>query len=66
MPGGGSAISVLTDSPLVGCEGRDGDESSNALMAFGLGDHRSPIGMADEDRRPVLKVEHVSGRLDVA
>ena len=29
-------------------------------------DHRSAVGMADQDRRPVLQVEHVVRGLDIA
>ncbi|MGB0097007.1 MAG: hypothetical protein WBP81_31260 [Solirubrobacteraceae bacterium] len=35
-------------------------------MRTGLSDHGAAAGVADEDRRPVLLVEHVAGGLDVA
>src|SRR3954464_5181967 len=65
-PGGGSAIRALTDSPASGGERRDVHEPGDALVLAGLGDDPPAIGMAHQDRRPVLAIEHVTGRLNVA
>jgi hypothetical protein len=50
----------------VGREGRNVGEAGDVLVTPGLGDHGAAVGVADEDRRAVLLVEHVVRGLDVA
>ena len=65
-PGGKVPRSVSTDSPLVRREGRDVDERRHFGMVARLGDHRSAIGMANEDDGFALGADDHVGRLDIA
>jgi hypothetical protein len=53
---------VFTDSPLSGA---DVDERRHVGVIAGLCDHRSPIGMTDEDDRLALCVDDVPGRFGI-
>jgi hypothetical protein len=51
---------------LVRHEGRDVDECRHVGIVSNPGDHRSAVGMADEDHRLVLGVDDHLGRRHVA
>ena len=60
-PGGGSAMSVFTDSPLSGMNAGDVDERRHAWVCAGLGDDGPAVGVSDENHRTVLVVEDPLG-----
>src|SRR5205823_1407258 len=65
-PGGGSAMSVLTDSPFVGGERGDVHQRRDLRVVAGLGDDRAAVGVADQYHRPVLGVDDLPGGFNVA
>ena len=51
---------------LVGRERRDVHERRDLSLVAGLGDHGAAVGVADEDDRSVVRVDHLLGGRDVA
>jgi hypothetical protein len=45
---------------------RDVDECGHVVVVAGLSDHRSTEGVADQDDRPVLRVDDLAGGFGVA
>ena len=56
-PGGGSAMSVFTDSPLSGANAAMYTSAATFGSVAGLGDDGAAVGVADEHRRAGLLVE---------
>ena len=64
--GGRSAKSAADRLALIGREGANVDQASDRIVGAGLADHRPAVGVADEDRGIVLKVEDVGRGFHVA
>jgi hypothetical protein len=59
-------MSVLHRLARVRHEGRDVDERLHVGIGTRLGDHRSAVGVANENHGLALRVDDAPGRLGVA